>query len=353
MYRRRRVPERAALFSFDSFLDVVANVIGIVIRLILVAWVGSRLYKGPALPPPPPPAEVLVEKFTPPPEDPRPALELARQQAELERSRQAALDALNAWQAIHRQREQVEQQVTLTRQQREELERQQPNFSATLAQQKEAGQKAALSLAQLRERNEKLQAELKELRKTPRATNQLTYRLPISAAVQTEEVFFECRNGRVTVIDVASLLDEIRQTIREKGERLKTTWTVEDTTAPQGAFRLRYTVERERGFLPNGNPNPNDSFNYGLSRWVVEPVQEIRGETVKEALQPGSAFRKIVEGFDAKQAVVTLWVYPDSFEVYRELRDFLHEREMVVAGRPLPEGVSIASSRKGTTSRGQ
>src|SRR5277367_2588564 len=43
MYRRRR-PRREIAFSFDSFLDVVANVCGIIIRLILVAWVGGRSY---------------------------------------------------------------------------------------------------------------------------------------------------------------------------------------------------------------------------------------------------------------------------------------------------------------------
>src|SRR5262252_6547691 len=40
--RRRRVREIG--FSFDSFLDVVANVVGIIIRLILVVWVGARSY---------------------------------------------------------------------------------------------------------------------------------------------------------------------------------------------------------------------------------------------------------------------------------------------------------------------
>ncbi len=39
MIRRRR-KVREIEFSFDSFLDVVANVVGIILRLILVAWVG-------------------------------------------------------------------------------------------------------------------------------------------------------------------------------------------------------------------------------------------------------------------------------------------------------------------------
>src|SRR5437763_6676830 len=40
--RRRRV--REIPFSFDSFLDIVANVVGIIIRLILIVWVGARSY---------------------------------------------------------------------------------------------------------------------------------------------------------------------------------------------------------------------------------------------------------------------------------------------------------------------
>src|SRR4051812_11631321 len=66
MIRRRR-PQRRIEFSFDSFLDVVANVVGIILRLILVAWVGARSYKGP----PPPVAEQAASS--------RPAEDTARQ----------------------------------------------------------------------------------------------------------------------------------------------------------------------------------------------------------------------------------------------------------------------------------
>jgi hypothetical protein len=60
-----------------------------------------------------------------------------------------------------------------------------------------------------------------------------------------------------------------------------------------------------------------------------------------------------VDGLSPAQAVVTLWVYPDSFDAYRRLRDYLQDHEITVAGRPLPDGVPIASSRRGTVSRGQ
>ena len=44
--RRRRRPASQIHFSFDSFLDLVANVVGIILRLILVAWAGARAYQG-------------------------------------------------------------------------------------------------------------------------------------------------------------------------------------------------------------------------------------------------------------------------------------------------------------------
>src|SRR5437868_1835502 len=71
MYRRRRRPRREIPFSFDSFLDVVANVVGIIIRLILVAWVGARSYKAIVPPAPVPPAALVEPPSLPEPTDPR------------------------------------------------------------------------------------------------------------------------------------------------------------------------------------------------------------------------------------------------------------------------------------------
>jgi hypothetical protein len=78
----------------------------------------------------------------------------------------------------------------------------------------------------------------------------------------------------------------------------------------------------------------------------------VRGETLEAALAPSSDFRRLVDGLDAS-TVITFWVYPDSFELFRRLRDHLYERGLEVAGRPLPEGAPIAASRHGTASRGQ
>src|SRR5438105_12404173 len=90
MIRRHR-RAREIGFSFDSFLDVVANVVGIIIRLILVVWVGARSYATLHPPPAAPtstPAAPAAEPADPLEE------ELARQRRELEAAEARLLDQL-------------------------------------------------------------------------------------------------------------------------------------------------------------------------------------------------------------------------------------------------------------------
>ncbi len=117
---------------------------------------------------------------------------------------------------------------------------------------------------------------------------------------------------------------------------------------------MRYLLEREHGRLdpPGGAPLPENQFSYSIG-WVAEPLNGDRGETGDAAMAANSDFRRVVDGLDPKVTAVTIWVYADSFPLYRRLRDYLHERDFVVAGRPLLEGMSIGSSRHGTASRGQ
>src|SRR5690349_14725713 len=99
MFRRRR-PQREIAFSFDSFLDLVANVVGIILRLILVAWVGARSYKALVPPPPPPPSYVEESEALPEPEDPL-TPELERQRRGLGQMQAQLLEQMKQWEGVH------------------------------------------------------------------------------------------------------------------------------------------------------------------------------------------------------------------------------------------------------------
>jgi hypothetical protein len=357
MIRRRR-PQRDIAFSFDSFLDVVANVVGIILRLILVAWVGAKSYKA-FVPAPPPPAAAEDEVVAVPAEAADPlAGELPRRQAELERARARLQEQARAGREVDEQASIVERELAEVKRRRQQLEEERAAQAKAANDPSPAKGAAASTLAEMNERIAKLQRNLADIARAPVDKQTLRYRTPVSKPLQTDELLFECREGRVTLIDIGRLLEDARRRIRDKGELLRHQWQVEEETDPVGAFRLHFVVERERNpieeFSPGTAPDERTNFRYGISSWKVVPLDPKRGETAEQALAPGSAFRKVVDAIDPNETAVTFWVYPDSFATYRTVRDALYDRDVVVAGRPLPEGYPIsASSRHGTASRGQ
>jgi hypothetical protein len=356
MIRRRRT-QREIPFSFDSFLDVVANVVGIILRLILVAWVGARSYHSDPVSVSPP----VVQQTTADagdsslPHDPL-ADEIEQRRRELEAAQQRLLDQLHQWEQAKDQKTQAERELSAAAERVEGLKSQRAaSEQAAMAKGKEV-RTAVLSLPEVETRIQLVNADLDALKKLPPPPkHSLTYKTPVSQALQSEELFFECHGGRVTVIDIGAMLEEMRRDRAEKTKLLSTQWEVDGVTGPVGAFRMNYALERERGPAagPAGSaPVPEAEFSYNIS-WMIEPVIEERGEAEAAALTPKSDFLNVVDSVDPKVTAVTFWVYSDSFPVYRQLRDLLHKRGFVVAGRPLLEGMPIGSSRHGTASRGQ
>jgi hypothetical protein len=350
--RRRRV--REIPFSFDSFLDIVANVVGVIIRLILVVWVGARSYSSlqTTVKPIPqvPKANPTVEKANDPIQT-----ELARHSRELAQAQERLLAELRRLQQIEQDETQTRDQFVALSARRQKLNEDRTALDQASRARADTVWSAALTSAELRQRTQKLTEEIRALQQLPPLKKTLHYRTPVSRPVDSEELLFECSRNRVTFVDIAALLNEVRSGIEEKGKLLRTQWQVHDVAGPIGPFRLRYTLERERGLLGavSGVPESSGGFRYGVTDWQVEPILPDRGENAEVALADGSEFRQIVDRIDPQQMVVTFWIYPDSFTLFRRLRDFLYERDVVVAGRPLPEGVPIASSRRGSVSRGQ
>jgi hypothetical protein len=359
MYRRRRRPEKEIHFSFDSFLDLVANVVGIIIRLILVAWVGARTYTGVFHPPDGGEAVTAVAhaaKSEHSAEVEREAKAVEQAKRRLVEAEAALLEQLRRQEDLRGRQAEAARQLAALDDEGRKLEKESAELEDRRLRLEQGRRQAELSLAEVRRRIDKLMKEVAEVQRLPSAKKLLRYQTPVAQAVQSEELAFECRRGRVTFLDVEGLLREVRQGLRSRVEQLRSQWQFEGETGACGAFRLRYVVTRERGGLDAvgmAGPDSTSSFRYGLESWVALPAVEVRGEPLAAALQPGSEFRRIVDRTDPEQTAVTFWVYPDSFSTYRTLRDYLLRRDVLVAGRPLPDDFPIASSRSGTVSQGQ
>lgn len=356
MIRRRR-RNREVPFSFDSFLDVVANVCGIVIRLILVAWVGARSY--PSIQrllasAPSPTVESATDELTPPPEI---AADIERHRRELAIAQSELLEKLRLVDDVKGRATAAESRLVGLSGRRDEIEQclAQTDLGAPAGD--VADNPSVLSLSDLNRRRQQLLSDIRSLKQLEKPGKVLRYQTPVSQPVQAEQFMFECRAERVSFIDLSALVAAARRDLPDKAEALKTQWQSEATTVAFGAFRLRYSLEREPGFADSMSNTPSPAhqagYRYGLTGWVVEPLDPNRGESLTQALATGSEFRRVTDALDPRQAVVTFWVYPDSFALFRALRDHLYARDLVVAGRPLPLETPIAGSRHGTTSRGQ
>lgn len=353
MYRRRRVQREKIAFGFDCFLDLVCNLIGIILRLILVAWVGARAYKTTMeLHEDEPAPSALAAPVAPakPPSPPHPLEgEIASARTGLDEARGQLLSFLD-------ERDKARSKTGAARIKVEDLKKEH-DVLLWSARQEEAGlteekgkvSLVALSLAGLRERSQAMRAEIRALEKEPTPKKLLRFRTPVSRAVEGDELMFECRGGRVSFVDVPAFLHEIKNGINDaKIEEIGKLGTFTSTTSPVGAFRLRYTFQAQEA--PFG---AREGVRIRLTQWVVEPVALSRGETAEESLQENSDFRRLADGLDSERTTVTFWVYPDSFTLFRALRDQLYRGGVEVAGRPLPLDHPMGASIFGTKSRGQ
>ena len=352
---RRRLPKARENFSFDSFLDVVANVVGIIIRLILVVWVGARSYthlvdKGPAELEP---AAAIVEVK----ETDEPVYHVM--QEEHRQVKRLEADLLQELRLVQHERDIRRDMEPVEKESAENIEKlRQAEAQVRDAAAKEASglQQAAMTTEEIQARCKRLSEQIKNLQLQPVTHRVLHYRTPVSKAVQGDEFHFELREGRVAFVDIFGLLAEFSARREEIERSLQSNWQTTGRLGPIGAFQMLYTAERERGLIDSlggDKPGTVHGFHYGMKNWQIRPAALDRGESLQEALRPGSAFREIADRLDADQSAVTFWVYPDSFAAFRQLRDYLYKREITVAARPLPPNLPIAGSMSGTASRGQ
>jgi hypothetical protein len=326
---RRQATAREPAFGSDSFLDVTANLVGVLI--ILIVLVGLRTTKSPA--------------------------------------RVVAADA-----ELDRRIDQVRGEVGALRLQRDELAgkladlRHKQSASATAVAALEThDQRVADSAHELREQvaerqeraedqshelaDARARLELDQLRAGPAAPRQLVYRSPLSRPVEAGEIHFEVRAGRATFIDLNGLIELARAKSEGLERQLRETGGVTTEVGPVGAFRLGLTVVREELPLRESALHGNVWFwNVRFrtrAEWKLLPVFDPRGEEPDQALTGRSHFESVLARYSPNKYAVTLWTYPDSFAAFRRLRDHLHDRGYSVAARPMPAGAQIRGSPDG------
>jgi hypothetical protein len=175
---------------------------------------------------------------------------------------------------------------------------------------------------------------------------------PMAKTVLGREEHFRLLGGRLTYIPWDNLIEKLKAEAPQKVWKLKEQATITESLGPEGGFLMRYTLARKQFAMPT---KVGVAVRQGveLEKFVLVPVAENLGESLIEALQPGSQFQARLSEFDPQRTTLTVWVYPDSFDDFRSLKQDLFRRGFLAAARPLPEDLPIGGSPQGTRSAAQ
>ena len=358
MTRRRATPQQAA--GDDSFLDIVANIVGILIILIVVA--GVRASRAPiefpetvagSDEPEPPPTEVV----TPPrlanplrvtaPEITDRTDEVTRLSDESEEIRVRLDETLKTLSAVRRRAAERHEQITSVR--KEQADRR-PDVGALSIQ-----VKAARGAVKALEREQK-QARLLLQKLVATPTDEVVnvpHRLtPVGRSVRGAEQHFHVRNGRVVLIPLDRLKQRVRDQMARYGRMMSRFRKHEGQVGPVEGFVMEYTVERLPVEVVDELRRGRGMIRIGVTRWTIQPEPDLESEPIEVALSSSSRYQTVLRACGPETAL-TFWVYPDSFSEVRRLQAAAHKAGFRVAARPLPPGVTISGSPDGTRSQAQ
>lgn len=384
----RRTPQGDANFGSDSFLDIVANIVGILIILIVIA--GVRMSQAPvtvaenqpasplqpeiidtdliAFPPkvePDPPiseapALLLTQQDPEPkqivPQQPRiiyqePSQELLREVQRME-AELSSLDQVMQSRKIGAQELLLQKQVISGKVQA--LVSQLDQRSDTIEERYDKLLGLVKSKKETQRELERVVAQSRQVSAPRNEVKQLKHRLtPVSQLVTDKEWHFLLSKNKVSYVPINELLDDLKDQVMKRGKWLAKYREHHGKVGPIRGYTMKYVVERQvLSTMDQLRSGGSRGFRVGVTKWEIDRDDDVREENEEKALQIQSRFYQALTDIGAG-STLTFWVYPDSFELYRSLQKHAHSLGYQVAGRPLPFGVPIAGSPQGTRSAGQ
>ncbi len=316
--------------GYDSFLDIVANLVGILIILVVV--IGAQA------------AEVWHD-----------AGEKVRQaDASLETIRNDLAEEasnLQGYNAELRTKIDYQQRLNhrlLSNRQRMlvSIESQKRNLAQRSEELDESQSKALQIQAQIDLVQQQIEQVKFEFSAVDHAAKSVVetidhYPTPIAKTVFAEEVHFRIERNRIVYVPMDELIAAMKSEWQVKAKKITVTENTWQTVGPIDNFRLQYQLRYYK------NPQNRSQTTVKFERFVLQPVAHEMGETVENALVNGSEFNQRLSFTDPSRTTVAFWVYPDSYKSLNEIRAVLRDRGFQTAYWPMSFGQTISGGPNG------
>lgn len=338
----RRKPQAVEAPGQDSFLDIVANLVGILIILVMVIGVRAK--------------DAMLE-----------AAPVADQE---EASVQAEIEVATAKKAASAVEQDIQQLTSKIDRQAFEVEyrrkeRDKIQLFLASAEQVLAEKRGELDAEQRREfdAQRELAAARAELGGLQRSVQVAEGSIPKTAIIEHlptpmaktvfgKEVHFQLAGGKITYVPWDELVEKLQEEARQKMWRLKEVAQITETIGPIGGFLMRYQLKRTQKAITT-RVGTSVQQRVELDNFVLLPVDDTLGEPIAEGFLEGSKLHSVLMQNRPDKTTITIWTYPDSFNEFRDLKQELFSRGYLTASRPMPDGVPIGGSPHGTRSAAQ
>jgi hypothetical protein len=321
----------------DSFLDVVANLVGVMIILVMV--VGAQAQKGFI-------AQERAKQTTAP--EPVPIVDVAGAEAAAA-SVEASISELDG-----RIKDASIEAA------RREAERNRVQLLVTIAEQRLAEHRTALDeqaresydlveqLNQAKAEMARLDASQTALTKpSPAVLEHLP--TPMAKTVFGREIHFRLLGGKVAYVPWDEMLERLKADAPGHVGKLRDSARAEMSLPVINGFGARYILRRAEVETQTRLGVATQS-RVELEKLYFVDAEPNLGVPLAKALETGSEFRSRIGAMPPQQTTVTIWVYPDSFDEFRALKAELFKLGYLTAGRPLPAGHPIGGSPDGSRS---
>lgn len=310
----------------DSFLDTTANLVGILIILVVV--IGSK-------------TKIDAEAYGRELAAKAPTIQLEDPAREAN-----ALHASIVEQSVKQQEYELETQYRKL--ERDSLLTQLTMARAGLEERMKNLDENHRATVEQQQAREELESQLKEVQEKMGAAEETKHApivlehlpTPMAKTVFNREMHIMLKNGLVTLIPWDRLVDMLKEQVPLAARRNASRKTLDDTLGPVGGWLMKYRMLA----VPGG---------FELDRFELESISTAAAESMDEAFAPGGRLQLELASRRPSETVITVWIYPDSFEDFRQLKAKLFEAGFLSAARPLPDDVKIGASPRGSRSTAQ
>ncbi len=320
----------------DSFLDIVANLVGVLIILVVV--VGASATESFVSDAPVSDAselEQLEDRIR------QTSLTATKLEADNRLLDQQLIDEVNTGEQLQQQRHAILVQQELFRQKIEEVK-------STLGTEDLNEFQLSADLSVLKSELEQIanRRSAIEANTGPQIETIEHFPTPIARTVFSDEIHFRLSGNRISYVPMDELVDVMKSGIQVAAEKLKDAPETTETVGPIEGFRLQYTL-RSGVVRESTDFGPVEKRVAQFDRFTMIPLDENGGETIGAAIETGSVFRQFVDRREPKKTTISIWVYPDSFEGFNEVKTWLRTRGFQTASWPLSGGRLISGGPKG------